>query len=59
MFACERLSLNEAVAQVFLNIPTLWLSELSPDLPPRPEQWRAQEPSFPTGLGERRPGADY
>ncbi|XP_044231740.1 uncharacterized protein LOC122998795 isoform X3 [Thunnus albacares] len=28
-------------------------------LPPRPEQWWAQEPSFPTGPGERRPGAGY
>lgn len=33
----------------FFNIPTLQLSGLSPDFPPRPEQWRAQEPSFPTG----------
>ncbi|KAG7237246.1 hypothetical protein INR49_032579 [Caranx melampygus] len=30
---------------------------LSLDFPPRPEQWRAQEPSFPTGPSERRPGA--
>lgn len=35
MFACERLPLNEAVAQVFFfNIPTLRLSGLSPDCLP-------------------------
>lgn len=47
MFACERLALNEAVA-FFFYCPSPAFSPL-PGLPPRPEQWQAQEPSSPTG----------
>lgn len=59
MFACERQTLNEAETEIFFQHSPSLASRTLSGLAPRPEQWWAQEPYFPTGPSESRPGAAY